>query len=339
MFRNLILGLTLVIGAASNTLAATRNQNVSPGHGEAHVEKTLAKQRDVTDFVIGNMLFVGFHEMGHVLADQFHLPTLGRAEDAADSFATIALLDVGSEFSVNVLVQAARGLFLSDRRDRSQREEFDFSDAHGLDRQRAYQIICLMVGSDQEQFKELADWVRMPRDRQRTCANDYEDAKYAWHSLLESHRHADGEPNATIEIAYEAGQANLERYARSFQSVELLEALSDYASSRYALPRPIKMVMASCGDANAAWVSSANTETLCYELADDFFYLYDGYTTNGKVQDQGLVSKNVARISLAHNAPAGTLDKLATEMNGAANALFTKKTKLDSDNTKRYLAK
>jgi len=54
---------------------------------------------------------------------QFRLPTLGRAEDAADSFATIALLDAGSEFSINVLVQAARGLFLSDRRDRKQGEE------------------------------------------------------------------------------------------------------------------------------------------------------------------------------------------------------------------------
>jgi hypothetical protein len=178
----------------------------------------------------------------------------------------------------------------------------------------------------------------MSRDRQRTCANDYEDAKYAWHSLLESHGHADDQPTATIEVAYEAGQGNLERYARSFQSVALLEALSDYAS-RYALPRPIKMVMASRGDANAAWVSSANTETLCYELADDFFDLYDGYTTDGKVQDQGLVSKKVARISLAHDAPAGTLNKIAMEMNGATTALFTKKTKLDSANTKRHLAK
>ncbi len=339
MFRKIILALALTIGAASNAFAASRHQNVAPNHPEARIETTLAKQRDVTDFVIGNVLFVGLHEMGHALADQFHLPTLGRAEDAADSFATIALLDAGSEFSINVLVQAARGLFLSDRRDRTKREEFDFSDAHGLDRQRAYQIICLMVGSDQEQFKELADWVRMPQDRQRTCTNDYEDAKYAWHSLLESHRHADREPTATIEVFYEAGQGHLERYARSFQSVALLEALSDYASSRYALPHPIKMVMASCGDANAAWVSSANTETLCYELADDFFDLYDGYTTNGTVQDQGLVSKNVARVSVAHEAPAGTLDKVAMEMNGATSALFTKKTKLDSDNSKRHVAK
>jgi hypothetical protein len=58
--------------------------------------------------------------------------------------------------------------------------------------------------------------------------------------------------------------------------------------------------MASCGDANAVWVLSTNTEALCYELADDFFDLYEGYTTNGKMQNNGLISKNMARISLAH---------------------------------------
>jgi hypothetical protein len=341
MFKKTILALAIMIGAASTALAATKHQNIAPSHdaSEAGVEKALAKQRDLIEFVVGNILFVGFHEMGHALADQFHLPTLGRAEDAADSFATIALLDAGSEFSINVLVQAARGLFLSDRRDRKQGEELDFADAHGLDKQRAYQIICLMVGSDQEQLKELADWVRMPQDRRRSCAADYADAKYAWHSLLESHRHADGWPSATIEIAYEAGQGNLARYARSFQSIALLEALSDYASSRYALPRPIKMVMASCGDANATWVSSANTETLCYELAADFFDLYESYTTNGKVQDNELISKNMARISFAHNAPSGTLNRVAMEMDAAASALFTKKDKLGSANAKRHPAK
>jgi hypothetical protein len=339
MFTKIILALALTIGVASNALAASRHQIIAPSHDQARVEKTLAKQRDLTEFVVGNMLFAGFHEMGHALADQFHLPTLGRAEDAADSFAAIALLDAGSEFSIIVLVQAARGLFLSDRRDRKQGEELDFSDAHGLDKQRAFQIICLMVGSDKEQFNELAEWVRMPQDRRRSCAADYQDAAYAWHSLLESHRRADGQPNATIEVAYGAGQGNLERYARSFQSIAFLEALSDYASSRYTLARPIKLVMASCGDTNATWVSSTNTETLCYELADDFFDLYDGYTTNGKVQDHELVSKNVVRISLVHNAPVGTLDRVAIEMDGAASALFTKKDKLGSANAKRHLTK
>ena len=338
MFTKALSALAIILSTVSGAVAVTKHESSAVNRAPAN-KASPQNPRDKADFVIGNMLFIGFHEMGHALADQFHLPTLGRAEDAADSFATTALLDAGSEFSINVLVQAARGLFLSDRRDRKQREELDFSEAHGLDKQRAYQIICLMVGSDQEQFKELAQWVRMPQDRQRSCANDYEDAKYAWHSLLESHRHDDGQPSATIEIAYEAGQGNLERYARSFQSVGLLEALSDYVSSRYALPRPIKMVMASCGDANATWVSSTNTETLCYELADDFFDLYEGFTTNGKVQDHGLISKHVARIILAHNASAGTLDKVAMEMDGAASALFMKKTKPGSDNARRHLTK
>ena len=330
--------LAIILSTVSSAVAVTKLEGTAANQDLAN-KASPQNPRDRADFVIGNMLFVGFHEMGHALADQFHLPTLGRAEDAADSFATIALLDAGSEFSINVLVQAARGLFLSDRRDRKQGEELDFSDAHGLDRQRAFQIICLMVGSDKEQFKELADRVRMSQDRRRSCATDYEDAKYAWHSLLESHRHADGQPTATIEVAYEAGQGNLERYARSFQSVGLLEALSDYASSRYALPRPIKMVMANCDQTNATWVSSTNTEALCYELADDFFDLYEGFTTNGKVQDHGLISKHVARIILAHNASAGTLDKVAMEMDGAASALFMKKTKPGSDNARRHLTK
>src|SRR5215475_645073 len=336
MFTKTLSALAIILGTVSSAVAATKHEGTAANHQPA-IKAYRQNPRDTADFVIGNMLFVGFHEMGHALTDQFHLPTLGRAEDAADSFATIALLDAGSEFSVNVLVQAARGLFLSDRRDRKLGEKLDFSEAHGLDKQRAYQIICLMVGSDQKQFQELADRARMLRDRQRTCANDYEDAKYAWHSLLQSHRHTDGEPTGTIEIAYEARQGNLERYARSFQSVALLEALSDYASSRYALPRPIEMVMASCGQINAAWVSPTNTEALCYELADDFFDLYNGYTTNGKVQDHGLVTKNVVRISLAHDAPADTLSRVAMEMDGAASALFTKKDKLGSSNAKQHL--
>src|ERR1700726_875577 len=95
--------------------------------------------------VVGNMLFVGFHELGHALVQQLRLPLLGRGEDAADSFATLALLNEGSALSVNVLVQAARGLFLMDRRDRKLGDALDFSDAHGFDKQRAFQIICLMV--------------------------------------------------------------------------------------------------------------------------------------------------------------------------------------------------
>ena len=96
------------------------------------------QQMDLIEFVTGNMLFVGFHELGHAVIQELGLPVLGREEDAADSFATLALLKIGTDFSDNVLVQAARGWFLMDRRDRKEGDMLVFYDAHGLDKQRAY---------------------------------------------------------------------------------------------------------------------------------------------------------------------------------------------------------
>jgi hypothetical protein len=67
--------------------------------------------------VSGNLLFVLLHELGHVAITQMGLPVLGKIEDAADTFATLMLLRIGSEFSHRVLADAAEGWFLAHRRD------------------------------------------------------------------------------------------------------------------------------------------------------------------------------------------------------------------------------
>jgi Putative metallopeptidase len=84
------------------------------------------------------------------------LPVLGRMEDAADSFAALRLIRVGSDFSHCVLTEAAKGWFLADRRDQKTGDNVAFYDEHGLNQQRAYEIVCLMVGSDEQKFKDLA---------------------------------------------------------------------------------------------------------------------------------------------------------------------------------------
>jgi Putative metallopeptidase len=115
MLTETLSALAIILSTVSSAVAVTKHEGKAANHDMAN-KASPQNPRDKAHLVIGNILFVGFHEMGHALADQFHLPTLGRAEDAADSFAAIALLNAGSEFSINVLVQAARGLFLSDRR-------------------------------------------------------------------------------------------------------------------------------------------------------------------------------------------------------------------------------
>jgi len=65
------------------------------------------------EFVAGNMLFVLLHELGHAAITEMGLPVLGRMEDAADSFAALRLIRVGSDFSHRVLIEAAKGWFLA----------------------------------------------------------------------------------------------------------------------------------------------------------------------------------------------------------------------------------
>jgi hypothetical protein len=114
------------------------------------------RRRGIVQFVAGNMLFTLLHEMGHAHITEMGLPVLGREEDAADSFAVVTMLKVGSSFSHDVLVQAAMGWFLNALRDEKEGVKLSFYDTHGLDRQRAFQIVCLMVGSDPDKFKDLA---------------------------------------------------------------------------------------------------------------------------------------------------------------------------------------
>jgi hypothetical protein len=45
-----------------------------------------------------------------------------------------------------------RGWFLAAKRSRRERRPVPFYDQHGMDEQRAYAIVCLMVGSDADKF-------------------------------------------------------------------------------------------------------------------------------------------------------------------------------------------
>jgi hypothetical protein len=309
MFTKTTLALALILGTSSSALTATRHQNVGLSHdvSAARVEKALAEQRDLTEFVVGNMLFVGFHELGHALVGQLRLPVLGREEAAADSFATMTLLEEGTEFSVNVLLQAVRGWLLMDRRGRKLGDELEFDDAHDLDRQRAFQIVCLMVGSDQQQFKELADRVRLPQDRRQSCRYDYESAKSSWNLVLDAHRRSADQPNSPVAALHAEGNGKLDAFARSFRSIGFMAALAAYMSSRYVLPRPITLAMKSCGDANARWDPPTLTVTLCYEMAEDFVELYQGYTEKAASQKKTpaneLMTQNAKRIHMAAGEP------------------------------------
>ncbi len=246
--------------------------------------------QEVTEFVVGNTLFVVLHELAHAATSQMKIPILGRREDAADGFAVTRLIKLDNVFTDGVLEATAKGWFMSDRRDRKNGDTVPFYDEHGLDQQRAYQIVCLMVGSGEEKYQSLADETKLPKDRQKGCAGDFGDAFYGWEASLMSHLLASDQPKTKIDVVYGEGKGdNLDVIAQSLRSIMLLEAVADRAASAYAWPAPFTLEAKTCGFVNAAWDSTTHTLTLCYELAADFADLYREY---GETRQSGRKRKS-----------------------------------------------
>jgi hypothetical protein len=235
-----------------------------------------AKIKATTEFVLGNSLFAVLHEMAHGLIADLGLPVLGREEDAADAFATVAILEMKTEFTHRVLVNAAKSWMIIDRRSREAGEPTVFYDAHGLDLQRAYNIICLMVGSDPDQFDDLANEVNMPEDRRGTCQGDYSNASWSWNKALASHLRSPEEERVNFRFAYGKAEGSLDLFEQAFRAAGMLERVSYYAG-KYAWKKPFAVEMNTCGESGAQWELQKHTIIFCYELSDEFATLYKSH--------------------------------------------------------------
>jgi hypothetical protein len=241
--------------------------------------KGLSEQqrRDRVEFVMGNTLFALLHEMGHVHIGELNLPVLSREEDEADAFAALHLIDIGTDFTQHVVANAAKGWFLSDRRDQQSGSKPLYYDDHELSQQRAYQFMCFLVGMDPVKFKHLADDVKMPLERQKTCAEDFGKLKSSWDNVLKAHRRAPDQPEAEISVTYEDQKGPFETLSRSFREIGLLERVAARARRDFVWPRPFGLAMKSCGRPGSNWDDKTSILTICYELAYDFAELYRAY--------------------------------------------------------------
>jgi hypothetical protein len=245
-----------------------------PAQGQEQ-ELTEEQAVEAMDFAMHDAAFTLYHEIGHMLVGELGLPVLGKEEDAADALAAIMLLnDTGDEVeSFNTLIDSADGWYFNAVKSTgSGVEDLSFYDEHSLDIQRAYAMVCMMVGADPDEFKETADIYELDADRQEACADTYGQANEAWNTLLEPHL-ASGGAGADITVIYEdAGDYGA--YADELKSREVLEKAAALVTSKYALPGPITFRGKLCGEANAFYSPSESEITYCYELAEDMYGLY-----------------------------------------------------------------
>jgi hypothetical protein len=225
-------------------------------------------------FALHDAAFTMYHEIGHMLVGELGLPVLGKEEDAVDALATIWLLEFDEgEDSYDALINAADGWYFNAVNSTgSGVDDFSYYSDHSLDIQRAYAMVCMMVGKDPEVFGETADIYELDADQQEACGYTYEQAFTSWMTLLDPHLTED-ETGAVIEVIYEDA-GDYEDYAQALKDYRIMEYAAETVAASFNLPGPVSFRATQCGEPNAFYDPSASEVIYCYEMAEHMFYMY-----------------------------------------------------------------
>jgi hypothetical protein len=226
-------------------------------------------RNSVIRFAANNSQFVLYHEVGHLLIDQLELPVLGREEDAADNMATWMLLRDQTPESEVALADAARGWELTGLAYGSGRHVEDLAASHSLDQQRAYQIVCMMVGSNKHTFRPIANQYAMARERQESCFWDFELMDRSISSVLRDHM---GE-GTEVNVVYHDAGGNLRFAADAFRASGVFDAVAQNLRDSFRLPKAVKFNARRCGEANAFYDRDTLEVIFCYELMKELMEL------------------------------------------------------------------
>lgn len=228
-------------------------------------------------FAMHDAAFTMYHEIGHMLIGELGLPVLGKEEDAADALATIWLLEFDEgEDSYDALINAADGWYFNAVNSTgSGYEELSYYSDHSLDIQRAYAMVCMMVGKDPDVFGETADIYEIDADQQEACGYTYEQAFVSWMSLLEPYLLEDGY-RSDVEVVYEPAGEYAD-YAEALKEYGIIEYAAETVALSFNLPGPVTFRATQCGEANAFYDPNNSEVIYCYEMAEHMLllYLYD----------------------------------------------------------------
>jgi hypothetical protein len=145
--------------------------------------KTSGKsETDSYDLMFDATRFVFLHELGHALIDVHEIPVAGSEEDAADRLSTYICLEQLGEQGANSAIAAAQAFAIESKA--TGNDHIDFYDNHKLGQQRFYDIMCSLYGFSQTKYSDLVDDGLLPKERAKTCSDEYQKLATSWSKLL-----------------------------------------------------------------------------------------------------------------------------------------------------------
>jgi Putative metallopeptidase len=132
--------------------------------------------------VLGPLLEVFLHEIGHALFDQLRIPLLGHEEDAADQFAAFVMLHLNPQTARDAMAGVA-WMYGQEAKD-AKISQSSLANVHGLAGQRFYNTLCMAYGAEPELFNALVERKLLPEDRAEGCEDEYRQVAYAINTLM-----------------------------------------------------------------------------------------------------------------------------------------------------------
>ena len=139
------------------------------------------------DVMFGQLFYAVAHEMGHAMFDLLDVPVFGRAEDAADGFATYMMLNLGKQDAQRLILGAAYSYRDYVKNPRVCVPLIAFADAHGAPMQRYYNLLCIGYGADPQLFAGLIEKGYLPKSRADSCRIEYKEVYFAFSKVIAPH--------------------------------------------------------------------------------------------------------------------------------------------------------
>lgn len=276
ILSNIVLLLTLSLSGFFSASDATA--------AEAREADSVEISSDDALFFLANTLHILYHEFGHVLIHDLDLPILGREEDAADTIATIFILereraspDVDNQFTQALLAIAdAWGIIW--QKQQQQNNDLAFWARHAISGQRFYNIVCFIYGSNTRKFAKLPELAKLPPERADWCVEEFEVASRSvgrFHKEKALEKLAkQGQKTGSITIIYDQAETALgAALVKLLKREGLIENAAQFFESRFALPQDLEVQIRQCGAPGAGWNPEARQLVFCYEFLELYFHL------------------------------------------------------------------